>query len=128
MTPSRTASTLLDELVSDGAVLIMANGKLAIDAPPGVLTGDRTDAIRNNVAGLRDLVAARWRSREQCVAKHPCRLMSRCAEPVYGRPCAVPTTCCVCGTPLPHDRRMLCEICSGEFTSNRPQSLRGGSS
>jgi hypothetical protein len=77
---------------------------------------------------LKTLVASQWRSREECRAEAPCRRMTACAEPIYGRPCGIPATCCVCGAPLPHDRRMLCASCSGDFTSDRTQTQQGDES
>jgi hypothetical protein len=117
--------SLLSELHEAGIILALANGALRVDAPPGALTPARKAAITEHRQALKALVASRWRSREECFAKQPCRLMTRCAAPVYGRPCTVPATCCMCGAPLPHDRRMLCESCSGDFTTNQTKPTHG---
>jgi hypothetical protein len=116
MRPTTPAEQLLDAVIAAGAVPVIAGGRLRIEAPPGVLTPSWRAEITQHRAELTDLVSMRWRCREDCRARQPCRRMSRCADPVYGRTCGIPATCCLCGTRLPHERRYLCPTCSQDFT------------
>jgi hypothetical protein len=106
------AERVLAELLGTGAIPAIEAGRLRVEAPPGALTPARREALAGCLAEVRALVAARWRSREECVARMPCRRMSPCSLPVDGRPCLVPATCCVCGAPLSAGRRYLCEACA----------------
>ena len=106
------AERLLADLLTAGAIPAMERDRLQIAGPPGVLTRARRTAIAAALPELRAIVITRWRSREECAARHPCRLMSPCARPVDGRPCLVPATCCVCEGLLPPGRRYLCPTCA----------------
>lgn len=108
---TREVERLLAHLLAEGAVPSIAAGRLRIDAPPGVLTAERRAALATCLPQLRALVAARWRSREECGAAVPCRRMTACAQPVEGRSCALPPVCCLCGAPLPTGHRYLCVAC-----------------
>jgi hypothetical protein len=116
MSPITPAEQVLEALIAAGAIPVIAGGRLRIEAPPGVLTPAWRAEITHHRAALTELVSKRWRCREDCRARQPCRRISRCAEPVYGRACGIPTTCCLCGAPLPHERRYLCPTCSLDFT------------
>ena len=107
-----TAERLLAELMGAGAIPTMAGDRLSIDAPPGFLTPERRECLAGCLPELRTLVATRWRSRTECVARRPCRRMSPCAQPEEGRPCLLPPTCCVCGDPLPPHHHYLCHACA----------------
>ncbi len=113
MSGKGTADDLLEELLRAGAVPSVSGGRLDVAAPPGVMTEGRRETLAGCLPEVRALVAARWRSREQCVARRPCRVMSPCAHPTGGRPCLVPATCCTCGGSLPVGRRYLCPMCAG---------------
>lgn len=112
MSRRKEAEALLDDLLRAGAVPSISGGRLEVAAPPEVMTERRREALAGSLPEVRALVAARWRSREQCVARRLCRLNSLCAMPEDGRPCLVPATCCVCGEPLPAGRRYLCAVCA----------------
>lgn len=127
MRPLSPAEQVLDDLLTDGAILVITQGRLQLDAPPGVLTPARRTEIAQHRVELRTLVGQRWRNREACRARRPCRRMGPCLEPVEDRPCGVLVTCCLCGAPLHAGRRLLCPACSHTcFTDQRP-SERGGS-
>lgn len=117
MRPTTPAEQVLEDLIAAGAVPVIAGGRLRIEAPPGVLTSAWRAEITRYHAEFTELVSMRWHCREDCRARPPCRRMSRCAEPVYGRTCGIPATCCLCGAPLPHERRYLCPTCSQDFTN-----------
>ncbi len=106
------AERLLADLLRAGALPVLENGRLTMATPPGVLTGERRDALVGCLPELRVLIASRWRSREECIARRPCRRMSRCVEPVDDRPCLVAATCCVCGVSLAPGHRYLCPACA----------------
>lgn len=106
------AERLLAELLTAGAIPILARERLRIDAPPGALTPDRRERLAGCLPELRAIVAARWRSREECVAPHPCRRMSPCVMPRDGRCCLADATCCLCSAPLPSGRCYLCQGCA----------------
>lgn len=112
MSARHDAERLLAELVQEGAILVLDDDRLAIDAPPGTLTADRRKRLAGCLPELRTLVAAQWRPRGECIAPRPCRRDSPCAEPVDGRPCFLATTCCLCESALPPGRRYLCQACS----------------
>ena len=117
------AERLLADLLRAGALPVLENGRLTMATPPGVLTPERRDALVGCLPELRVLIASRWRSREECIARRPCRRMSRCARPVAGRPCLTPSTCCVCGEGLRDGYRYLCHICAdlhGKKSSREP--------
>ncbi len=114
MSGRRDAEDLLEELLLAGAVPSIAGGRLDVAAPPGVMTEARRGALAGCLPEVRALVAARWRPREVCVARRPCRVMSPCSRPVDGRPCLIPATCCACGEPLSSGRRYLCPACAAE--------------
>jgi hypothetical protein len=106
------AEALLADLLAAGAIPVMESERLRIEAPPGVLTPSRRQAIEGALPELRAIVASRYRSRQECTARRPCRRMSICAEPVDGRPCGIPATCCLCGAPLAPGRKYLCAACA----------------
>lgn len=106
------AERLLAELLAAGAIPVMESDRLRIDAPPGALTPARRRAVEAALPELRAIVAARWRSRDECAAARPCRRMGVCAEPSDGRPCSIPATCCLCGGGLATGRRYLCAACA----------------
>ena len=108
---TREAERLLSELLIEGAVPSIAAGRLRIDAPPGVLTPERHQALAICLPELRALVAARWRNREECRAVVPCRRWTACAQPRDGRSCLASPVCCLCGAPLPVGHRYLCVAC-----------------
>lgn len=117
MSPITPAEQVLEALIAAGAIPVIAGGRLRIEAPPGVLSPAWRAEITQHRAALTELVSKRWRDREDCRAKQPCRRMSRCAEPIYGRACGIPATCCLCGASLPHERRYLCPMCSQKFAN-----------
>jgi hypothetical protein len=120
------AERLLAELLEAGAIPLIEGGRLRVEAPPAVLTAARRERLADCLPELRALVATRWRQREECVAARSCRRMSPCAEPVGGRLCLVPATCCLCGGLLPPGRRYLCPACT-ETSARRPmRSTDGG--
>ena len=128
MSAREDAERLLAELLAAGAIPLIEGGRLRVEAPPGMLTAARRERLAGCLPELRALVATRWRPREECAAARPCRRMSPCARPVGGRPCLVPSTCCVCGAPLPPGRRYLCPACT-ETSAQRPmRSTDGGDS
>jgi hypothetical protein len=106
------AERLLADLLRAGAIPVLEDGRLRIEAPTGVLTAARRERVAGSLPELRALVASRWRSREECIAAVPCRRMSPCTESGEGRPCLVPATCCVCGADLEPDHRYLCLACA----------------
>ena len=112
MSTQGEAERLLAELLAAGAIPVVEEGRLRIEAPPGALTAERREALAGCLPELRTLVATRWRGREECAAARPCRRMSACARPVDGRPCGMPAACCLCGAPLPPGRRYLCPGCT----------------
>jgi hypothetical protein len=111
MRSSKDAETILADLLAAGAIPVLVGERLKIEAPRGVLTPERRRAIDTSLPELRAIVAGRWRSRGECVARRPCRKMSICAEPSDGRPCLAPATCCVCGADLSPGSRYLCSEC-----------------
>lgn len=115
------AERVLADLLRAGAIPAIAGGRLTIDAPAGTMTAERREALAGCLPELRALVAERWRSREQCVARRPCRVMSPCAKPKDGRPCLIPAICCACGRALTDGRRYLCEECA-----RQPASAQSG--
>ena len=125
MSARSEAERLLAELLRAGAIPLVEGGRLAVEAPPGALSGRLREELAAGLPELRALVAARWRAREECVAPRPCRRMTACARPVDGRPCLAPAACCVCGAALPAGHRYLCPACSGGRTptANRPTDL-----
>jgi hypothetical protein len=130
MSRRRDAEDLLTELLADGAIPVIERQRLQITAPPGVLTDERRAAIEAVLPELRAIVAARWRPREKCMARRPCRRMSRCAEPADGRPCLMPATCCLCGAALEPGRLYLCPACAdaGLRVAEAARASRHGSS
>lgn len=104
--------TLLAELLAAGAIPRMEGERLKVDAPSGVLTPERRQRIAAASPELRAIVASRWRSREECVARRPCRRMAPCAEPIDGRPCTIPAACCLCGANLGPGSKYLCPPCA----------------
>jgi hypothetical protein len=125
---------LLRALEAHGVALIPDGDELHVRAAKGALTPELSRQLKTQKPALLTLVRELYRGPDACLAAQagsrwrPCRRMGRCLHPVDGRPCLIPATCCVCGAPLPHDRRMLCEGCSGEFTPNRPQAHQGDES
>ncbi len=120
------AERLLADLLRAGALPVLENGRLTMATPPGILTPERRDALTGCLPELRVLIASRWRSREECIARRPCRRMSRCVEPVDNRPCLVAATCCVCGAPLASSHRYLCPACADSHApmANPPTAPR----
>ncbi len=106
------AERLLEELLRAGAVPVLEEGRLQIEAPPGTLTSERREALSGCLPELRALVRARWRSREECIAPRPCRRMTPCPRPIEGRPCLIPAACCVCGADMAPGRRYCCSTCA----------------
>jgi hypothetical protein len=107
------AERLLAALLVAGAIPVLDHGRLRIEAPKGTMSSARREALSGCLPELRALVATRWRSREECVAKRPCRRMSVCqdADP-DGWPCLTPRVCADCKAELPSGRRYLCEACA----------------
>jgi hypothetical protein len=107
------AEQLLADLLAAGGIPVLEAGRLRIEAPVGTLTSDRREMLRGCLPELRALVEARWRSREECVARRPCRRMSVCrqTEP-DGWSCLLPRVCALCGAKLPVGRRYLCASCA----------------
>lgn len=103
---------MLADLLRAGAIPVLEDGRLSIQAPTGVLTGERRERLAGSLPELRALVASGWRSREECIAARPCRRMSPCAEPSEGRPCLVPAACCMCGAELSSGSRYCCPACA----------------
>ena len=67
------AEALLADLLAAGAIPLMENGRLRIEAPGGVLDARRRERLAGCLPELREIVQTRWRSREECRAKRPCR-------------------------------------------------------
>lgn len=115
MSRSRTeAEALLADLLAAGAIPLVEDGRLRVEAPGGVLDERRRERLAGCLPELRAIVEGRWRSREECVVRRPCRRMSPCAEPKGVLPCGADTTCCLCGSPLPERHRYLCAACVEE--------------
>lgn len=113
MSAKHDAERLLADLLAAGAIPVLEAGRLRIDAPPGTLNHARRDALRDGLPELRAIVQTRYRSREECLAKRPCRRMSVCQQPgPDGWPCLLPRVCAVCKTDLPVGRRYCCEQCA----------------
>ncbi len=108
------AEALLADLLAAGAIPLVENGRLRIEAPGGVLDERRRERLAGCLPELRAIVESRWRSREECVAKRPCRRMSPCVEPNGVLPCTADPTCCLCGALLPEGHRYLCHACMEE--------------
>ena len=108
------AEALLADLLVAGAIPLVENGRLRIEAPGGVLDGRRRERLAGCLPELRAIVHSRWRPREECVAARPCRRMSPCVEPKGVLPCKADPTCCLCGAPLPAGQRYLCHACVEE--------------
>ena len=113
------AEALLADLLAAGAIPLVEDGRLRIEAPGGVLDGRRRERLGGCLPELRAIVDSRWRSREECVAVRPCRRMGRCAEPNGVLPCKGDPTCCLCGVPLPAGHRYLCHACVEERAADR---------
>jgi hypothetical protein len=114
MSRQTEAEALLADLLSAGAIPFIEQERLRIGAPPGALTPVRRERLEGCLPELRAIVSSRYRSREECLARRPCRRMSRCAEPRDGRPCKASPNCCLCGSPLAPGRKYLCEQCTEE--------------
>lgn len=108
------AEALLADLLAAGVIPLVEDGRLRIAAPGGVLDQRRRERLGGCLPELRAIVQSRWRSREDCVAKRPCRRMSVCAEPDGVLPCKADPTCCLCKGPLPAGNRYLCAACMEE--------------
>ena len=108
------AEALVADLLAAGAIPLIEDGLLRINAPGGVLDQRRRERLAGCLPELRTFVQSRWRSREECVAVRPCRRMGRCAEPADGRWCKADPTYCLCGAPLPARHRYLCHGCVEE--------------
>lgn len=117
---------MLADLLRAGAIPVLEDGRLTIQAPTGVLTPGRRERVAGSLPELRALVASRWRSREECVAARPCRRMSPCAEPSDGRPCLLPAMCCVCRAGLEPGHRYLCTACADASASMKTQPPHQG--
>lgn len=105
------AEALLADLLAAGAVPLVEDGRLRIEAPGGVLDRRRRERLAGCLPELRAIVESRWRSRGECRAGRSCRRMSPCAEPQGVIPCGVDPTCCLCKGPLPVGHRYLCHPC-----------------
>lgn len=81
MSAKHDAERLLADLLAVGAIPVLEGGRLRIEAPLGALTAARRAALHGCLPEVRTLVAARWRSREDCIAKWPCRRMGVCQMP-----------------------------------------------
>lgn len=79
MSGRRAAEEVLADLLQAGAVPSISGGRLDVAAPPGILTEERRETLAGCLPELRALVAEQWQSREECVARRPCRRMSVCA-------------------------------------------------
>lgn len=118
---------LLRALKARGVALIPDGEELHVRAAKGALSPDLKQQLKLQKPALLKLVRELYRGPGKCLAAQagsrwrPCRRMGRCLHPVDGRPCLIPATCCVCGAPLPQDRRMLCADCSGDFSSERSE-------
>jgi hypothetical protein len=111
------AERLLADLLAAGAIPVLEAGRLRIDAPAGALTGERREELRDCLPELRAIIETRYRSREECVARRPCRTMSICRQPEPdGWPCRLPRVCAICKVALPFERRYLCETCAATST------------
>lgn len=122
MSAKHEAERLLADLLAAGAIPVLEAGRLRIDAPVGTLTGDRREALRGCLPELRAMVQTRYRSREECAARTPCRRMSVCQRPEPdGWSCRLPRICARCKIDLPIGRRYLCDACaeSSLTTMNR---------
>jgi len=108
------AEALLADLLAAGAIPLMENGRLRIEAPGGVLDARRRERLAGCLPELRSIVQTRWRSREECEAARPCRRMAPCGEPNGVLPCMADPTCCLCKAPLPAGHRYLCAACVEE--------------
>ena len=108
------AEALLADLLAAGAIPLVEDGRLRIEAPGGVLDTRRRERLAGCLPELRGIVESRWRSREECRARRPCRRMGRCAEPDGALSCKGDFTCCLCGAPLPAGHRYLCAACVEE--------------
>ena len=108
------AEALLADLLAAGAIPLVEDGRLRIEAPGGVLDARRRERLTGCLPELRAIVQTRWRSREECVAARPCRRMSPCVEPNGVLPCKAEPTCCLCKGLLPKGHRYLCAECIEE--------------
>ena len=108
------AEALLADLLAAGSIPLVEDGRLRIETPGGVLDQRRRERLAGCLPELRAIVEGRWRSREECRARRPCRRMGRCVEPADGRWCKADPTCCLCGAPLPAKHRYLCAECVDE--------------
>jgi hypothetical protein len=114
MSARHEAERLLADLLAAGCIPVIEQERLRIEAPPGALTAARRRSIEAALPELRAIVASKWRSRERCVARRPCRQMGLCAEPNDGRPCVIPATCCLCEGDLLPGQKYVCTACSEE--------------
>lgn len=126
MSARHDAERLLADLLEAGAILVLDEDRLAVDAPPGTLTTDRRERLTRCLPEIRTLVAAQWRSRSECDAPRPCRRDRPCARPVAGRPCFLATTCCLCESALLPGRRYLCPACSAASAAATVASIHRG--
>ena len=120
------AEALLADLLAAGAIPLIENDRLRIEAPVGVLDA-RRERLASCLPELRAIVESRWRSREECVARRPCRRMSPCIAPAGVLPCGVDPTCCLCRGPLPEGHRYLCHGClERQVEEHRRRDARTG--
>lgn len=113
MRANHDAERLLADLLAAGAIPVIEDDKLRIEAPRGVVSPARLEALSGCLPELKAIVATRWLPREACVARRPCRRMSACREPEPdGFPCLLPRTCAICKNALPLGRKYLCEACA----------------
>ena len=108
------AEALLADLLAAGAIPLVEDGRLRVEAPGGVLDERRRERVAGCLPELRAIVESRWRSREECRARRPCRRMGRCAEPENELPCGADRSCCLCGASLPAGHHYLCAACVEE--------------
>ncbi len=117
-----------------GRVVLVADGeRLRVRAPRGALTTELRAAMEVRRDALRENVAARFRGPEECVAARdggislrPCPRMGVCARPIDGRPCLIPTTCCICRAALGPGHRYLCVTCSNPGSGTSGHRRAGG--
>jgi len=113
MRSNHEAEAVLADLLAAGAIPVLENGRLRIEGPRSALTPARREAMSGCLPELRAIVETRWRPREECIARRPCRRMSICKESEPdGSPCLLPRVCAIFMVALPDGRSYLCEACA----------------
>ncbi len=120
-------------LTRAGVVLVADGERLLVRAPRGALTDELRAVMELRRDALRQIVAARFRGPKECLAARdggvstgPCLRMGACARPVDGRPCLIPTTCCICRAALGPGHRYLCVTCSNPGSGTSGHRRAGG--